>query len=72
MYWWDMAADLISRKGSLLKRFGLVKTNSVTQVFSRKVLERHLKGTNPISIVMAIPDHPWTKATPNLRQSELQ
>jgi hypothetical protein len=26
-------------------------------------VERYLKGKNPISLLMAIPDHPWTKAT---------
>src|SRR3954466_12778440 len=44
-------------------RFGLVTTNSVTQVFQRRVIERHLNATAPISLVMAIPDHPWTKAS---------
>ena len=63
MYWWDRAADLLVRKGSDLRRFGLVTTNSITQVFNRRVVERHLKSRTPMSIVMAIPDHPWTKAT---------
>ena len=26
-------------------------------------MERYLKAKKPISLVMAIPDHPWTKAT---------
>lgn len=26
-------------------------------------MERHLKAKKPISLIMAIPDHPWTKAT---------
>jgi hypothetical protein len=63
MYWWDRAADIIVRKGTVLRRFGFVTTNSITQVFNRRVVERHLKARTPISIVMAIPDHPWTKAT---------
>jgi hypothetical protein len=63
MYWWDTSADLIARKGSALRRFGLVTTNSITQVFSRRVLEKHLRTKKPISLVMAIADHPWTKAT---------
>ena len=65
MYWWDMSADLLISKETCLRRFGLVTTNSITQIFSRRVLERHLKGKNLISLVMAIPDHPWTKATPD-------
>ena len=26
-------------------------------------MERHLKGKNAVSLLMAIADHPWTKAT---------
>jgi hypothetical protein len=63
MYWWDRAAELLTRKGSVLRRFGLVTTNSISQVFQRRVMERHLKAKKPISLIMAIPDHPWTKAT---------
>jgi hypothetical protein len=58
MYWWNVSADLLTRKGTALRRFGLVTTNSITQVFSRRVLERHLKGQTKISIVMAVADHP--------------
>ncbi|NVN86909.1 MAG: class I SAM-dependent DNA methyltransferase [Rhodopseudomonas sp.] len=63
MYWWDRAADLLTRKGTVLRRFGLVTTNSISQVYQRRVMERHLKGKKPISLLMAIADHPWTKAT---------
>src|SRR6185437_2605239 len=65
LYWWDRAAELLTRKGTVLRRFGLVTTNSITQVFNRKVMEKHFKSSKPISLVMAIPDHPWTKATPD-------
>lgn len=63
MYWWDRAADLLGRKGTRLRRFGFVTTNSLSQVFQRRVMERHLKAKKPVSLLMAIPDHPWTKAT---------
>jgi SAM-dependent methyltransferase len=63
MYWWDQAADLLAAPGTALRRFGLVTTNSITQSFQRRVIEHRLNAKNPISIVMAIPDHPWTKAT---------
>jgi hypothetical protein len=63
MYWWDRAAELLMRKGTVLRRFGLITTNSVSQVFQRRVMERHFKAKKPMSLVMAIPDHPWTKAT---------
>ncbi|HEX8485856.1 DNA methyltransferase [Sphingomonas sp.] len=63
MYWWDRAAELLTLKGGRLKRFGFVTTNSITQEFSRRVIERRLEGRPPIGLVLAIPDHPWTKAT---------
>ncbi|WFP61437.1 DNA methyltransferase [Mesorhizobium sp. WSM4904] len=63
MYWWDRAAELLVRKGTRLRRFGFVTTNSITQVFQRRVIERHLSGASPVSLVLAIPDHPWTKAS---------
>ncbi len=63
MYWWDRCAELLTRKGTALRRFGLVTTNSISQVFQRRVIERHLAAKSPVSIVMAVPDHPWTKAT---------
>ena len=65
MYWWDRAAELLTRKGSALRRFGFVTTNSITQLFHRKVIERYLRSSKPVSIVMAIPDHPWSKTTPD-------
>lgn len=63
MYWWDRAAGLLTKKDTRLRRFGFVTTNSITQVFQRRVLERHLHSTPPVSLLLAIPDHPWTKAS---------
>ncbi len=67
MYWWDRAADILTRKGSKLKRFGLVTTNSLSQVFQRRTLMRWMSADNPnkrpLSLVFAVDDHPWTKAT---------
>jgi SAM-dependent methyltransferase len=63
MYWWDRAAEILSASGSRLKRFGLVTTNSVTQVSQRSTTNRYLSKKFPLSILFAIPDHPWTKAT---------
>lgn len=63
MYWWDRAAEQLARKGTRLKRFGFVTTNSITQAFSRRVIAKRMEGRPPVSLVMAIPDHPWTKAT---------
>ena len=63
MYWWDHAAELLTRKATRLKRFGFVTTNSIVQEFSRRAIARRLAGRPPVSLVQAIPDHPWTKAT---------
>ncbi len=62
MYWWDRAADLLTRPGSRLRRFGLVTTNSITQTFQRRTLDRWMAGPRPLSLVYAVPDHPWTRA----------
>jgi very-short-patch-repair endonuclease len=94
MYWWDHAAEL-TRHGKL-ERFGLITTNSISQTFNRRVVERALlpsppgRGAGgegrgeakapssgaarhllpagegkaaPLSIVFAIPDHPWVDST---------
>jgi hypothetical protein len=65
MYWWDRAAEILTRKGTRLRRFGFVTTNSITQDFSRRVMKKRMEGKTPVSLLMAIPDHPWTKATPD-------
>ena len=61
MYWWDRAAEIVAKPKSPTRRFGLVSTNSITQVFSRRVVARHLEAKRPVSLLMAIPDHPWRK-----------
>src|SRR5690606_23611121 len=55
MYWWDRAAEQLTRKGTRLKRFGFVTTNSITQEFSRRVIAQRLAGRPRVSLVMAIP-----------------
>lgn len=57
MYWWHKAAEL-TRTGKV-KRFGFITTNSITQTFSRRVVERHMSEKKTISLVYAVPDHPW-------------
>ncbi|SUB00165.1 Type I restriction-modification system methyltransferase subunit [Pannonibacter phragmitetus] len=63
MYWWDRSAEILLKPKSALKRFGFVTTNSISQVFQRRVMEPYLSAKKPLSLVMAIPDHPWTKVT---------
>jgi hypothetical protein len=54
MYWWAKAAALVAN--SKIKRFGFITTNSITQVFQRSVIEKHMPK---LSLRYAIPDHPW-------------
>ncbi len=58
MYWWNVAARKV--KVGTLRRFGLITTNSITQVFNRRVVSRALNGG--LRIVYAVPDHPWVEA----------
>lgn len=65
MQWWDHAARLLLAKGTPLVRFGFVTTNSITQTFSRRVIENYLASEgdedDKFSLVFAIADHPWIK-----------
>ncbi|RZJ42181.1 MAG: class I SAM-dependent DNA methyltransferase, partial [Brevundimonas sp.] len=65
MYWWERAAQALTRPGTSLQRFGLVTTNSITQVFQRRTIERWMTGARPLSLVYAVADHPWSPAGPN-------
>ena len=67
MHFWDEAATRLLRrpmkgKTNPLRRFGFITTNSVTQTFSRRVIERHARAKEPLSLLYAVPDHPWQKA----------
>lgn len=57
MYWWEQAARLA--QDGRVKRFGFIATNSLRQTFNRRVLEKHLTAKKPLSLVFAVPDHPW-------------
>lgn len=68
MYWWEKAAlatrGWIADKSSRTRQFGLITTNSISQTFNRKILSTHLDDTKkPLSLIFAIPDHPWVDAT---------
>ena len=67
VHFWDEAATRLLRKptkgkSNPLRRFGFITTNSVTQTFSRRVIERHARAKEALSLVYAVPDHPWQKA----------
>jgi hypothetical protein len=57
MYWWHKAAELA--RASKVHRFGLITTNSLRQTFARRVVQHHLSAKPPLSLLFAIPDHPW-------------
>jgi len=59
MYWWAHAADLTRERS--VRRFGLVTTNSITMAFNRSVIEARLEAKPPLSLIYAIPDHPWSE-----------
>ena len=63
-HFWDEAATRLLRKpikGQVnpLRRFGFITTNSITQTFSRRVVERYMAMKEPLSLIFAIPNHPW-------------
>ncbi|MET4752568.1 DNA methyltransferase [Bradyrhizobium sp. RT11b] len=67
-HFWDEAATRLLHKplkgqANPLRRFGFITTNSVTQTFSRRVIERYMTANDTLSLVFAVPDHPWLKAS---------
>lgn len=65
MFWWHKAANatrIHARKKDVrnTRRFGLITTNSLRQTFNRRIVEPHLGDPKkPLSLLFAIPDHPW-------------
>ena len=63
MFWWYKAALAVRDKwdhwDAPAEQFGFVSTNSISQTFNRKVVEKMVKGSPPVSIRFAILDHPW-------------
>ena len=57
MYWWHIAAEAV-RSGTA-QQFGFITTNSIKQIFNRRIIEAQLTAKNPLSLTFAIPDHPW-------------
>lgn len=57
-YWWKIAADKV-RLGEA-RAFGFVTTNSITQIFNRRVVATATEDAKaPLRLLFAIPDHPW-------------
>ena len=60
MYWWHKAATLVG--GGKVRRAGLITTNSISQTFSRRLVELHVRERKAISLVFVVPDHPWIES----------
>ena len=60
MYWWHLAGELA--RAEKIKRFGFITTNSLPMINNRKILQHHLGADPPLSVVFAVPDHPWVDA----------
>ena len=61
MYWWQKAAELVAAGEA--EQFGFITTNSITQIFNRRIIEPFLESErNALSLTYAIPDHPWVDA----------
>jgi hypothetical protein len=58
MFWWHRAARLTA--AGRVRRFGLIASNSLTQFYNRRVVQSALEARKPVSLVFAIPDHPWS------------
>jgi len=56
MYWWHKAAGLVREDKA--RRFGFITTNSLGQVFNRRVTALHLSATPPLSLAYAVPAPP--------------
>jgi len=61
MYWWHLAAVRIKANDCI--RFGLVTTNSISQTQNIKIIQSHMSSGSPVSIVFALPDHPWVDSS---------
>ncbi|GAQ00199.1 class I SAM-dependent DNA methyltransferase [Leptolyngbya sp. NIES-2104] len=61
MYWWDKSASLLQEEK--IDCFGFITTNSLRQTFNRRIISPYIEAKKSISIIFAIPDHPWVDAS---------
>lgn len=57
LFWWKAAQAVAAGK---VRRFGFITSNSLRQVFCRRVVAEALEARAPVHLVFAVPDHPWT------------
>ena len=56
-YWWAKAAELAGQR--LVRRSGLITTNSLSQSAGQAMIASAFGSADPISIVFVVADHPW-------------
>lgn len=61
LYWWDMAAEILTQPDSRLRRFGFITSNSVEQPLSRRVLDRRSRCARPLRIIRTLRDQAWRR-----------
>jgi hypothetical protein len=62
MYWWAKSAEKVQTRQA--RRFGLITTNSITQDYSRKLVDKFASGKNPgVHLVFATTNHPWVDSS---------
>ncbi len=59
MFFWWRAAQAV-RTGKT-QRFGFITSNSIRQVFCRRVVAAAMEGARSLRLAFAIPDHPWSQ-----------
>ncbi|HEY0419848.1 MAG TPA: type IIL restriction-modification enzyme MmeI [Acetobacteraceae bacterium] len=57
LFWWWKAAGIVA--AGRARRFGFITSNSIRQIFCRRVVAAALEARKPVHLVFAIPDHPW-------------
>ena len=57
MFFWWRAAEAV--RAGKARRFGFITSNSIRQVFCRRVMAAAMEGKAALHLAFAIPDHPW-------------
>lgn len=58
-FWWKSAQAVTKGKAPITRRAGFITSNSIRQVFCRRVVAEALEAKAPVHLAFAIPDHPW-------------
>ncbi len=61
MFFWWRAAEAV--RAGKARRLGFITSNSIRQVFCRRVMATAMEGAKPLHLVFAVPDHPWAQGS---------